>query len=1183
MACGAGSAQADSRNWPAFWRGRFDAQTVTLLDDAFEHYRQQQPEQVLYGQAAVALEGRLQALQPTKSRSELLRRGRAWMFLGELLAGRDGTEAGAAAEAQGLALIESALRPPTVELVETLDSHATTWRLLARPEKAMPLYRRCISVSDQVRAANNKYLIDCLWRLSVLQNNNDQHAEALALVERALPMAEHMYGAASIEVARMLRARGNAYYDLDQPAQALAQYERALAIWDQLGQGDDDSAAYLTRVIGGIHQTLHQYEPALQAFQRQLRIREKLNGPEHPDTAQALDNLGTLYLAMARYADALPVYQRRLAILEKARGPEDAATLSAVNDLVTLYTSMGQYAAALSLARRSLALAEKVHGATDVSTAKNLFLLGGLLMLMGQNRDAVPLLQRCLAIREHLLGPQDREIAAVVAALGKASADLGLYGDALSYMQRAVAIFEQVDGPESLATAVALNNLANLYKLTGQFSAALPLAQRSVAVCEKAAGPEHPVTAQALNNLASIHGAMGRFDLAQPPLLRSATIFVKVLGLEHPTTAAVMTNAGALAYYLGDARAPQILERAVAISEKANGPEHPTTAAALIYLAASYYRLHENDKVLGPLTRAERIAVRSGAAELAWMAQEFLSLQYGAAHRPAIATFWGKQAVNTIQSLRAGIGAQNRDMQQSFLLDKRTVYTGLADLLVTQGRIPEAQAVMQMLKEEEYFDFIRRDATATGVRSTAVPLTGLERQANAGYYQVRDRLSALGAEKDAIQQRQDAGTASPADLQRLERIDADLGLANEAFDNFLAGLDQLLSGNPRTKGQSRQVIDQIKGATNLLVDLQAAGQRAGVLQFIVSQERLHVILTTRSVQIPREVAITPQALNARIQSFREALQNPRLDPRPVGRQLYATLIEPVRADLEAQHIDTLMLVLDDALRYLPFAALAHGDRYLIEDFRLAVYTEASRSRLARQRAPRWQVVALGTTHALPGFEALPAVRAELAGIVQPDVLPGVVRLDEEFTRASLQSALRSPVLHIASHFSFVPGSDQSFLLLGDGEHLTLGDVRQKMRFEVDLLTLSACNTATGGGLRENGSEVEGLGLLAQDKGAAAVLASLWSVADSSTGLLMQQFYRAHRRGLNKAEALRDAQLALLHGTMTAAAEGPDDAARGAVRQDAPAASVAPPFVPNPAAPYAHPFYWAPFVLMGNFL
>jgi CHAT domain-containing protein len=222
---------------------------------------------------------------------------------------------------------------------------------------------------------------------------------------------------------------------------------------------------------------------------------------------------------------------------------------------------------------------------------------------------------------------------------------------------------------------------------------------------------------------------------------------------------------------------------------------------------------------------------------------------------------------------------------------------------------------------------------------------------------------------------------------------------------------------------------------------------------------------------------------------------------------------------------------------------------------------------------QWKLLGLGVTKAHEGFSALPNVARELNGIVRESSDRQL--LDEKFTPAAMTAELRRgyPLVHIATHFSFQPGNDtQSFLLLGDGSHLSLADLKTgaKVFTGVDLLTLSACNTGVGDGAGD-GSEVEGFGVIAQRKGAKAVVASLWPVADESTSRLMQEFYRLLESapGLTKSEALRQAQLALLRGTIApgkAAAE-----ARGAaVPQAAPAS-------------FTHPYYWAAFFLMGNWL
>jgi CHAT domain-containing protein len=216
------------------------------------------------------------------------------------------------------------------------------------------------------------------------------------------------------------------------------------------------------------------------------------------------------------------------------------------------------------------------------------------------------------------------------------------------------------------------------------------------------------------------------------------------------------------------------------------------------------------------------------------------------------------------------------------------------------------------------------------------------------------------------------------------------------------------------------------------------------------------------------------------------------------------------------------------------------------------------------------------------------VPGELNGIIQSGpsstqgtqgVLPGTIELDGAFTMDGFRAALRNhySVVHIASHFAFEPGTDRnSFLLLGDGSRLTLDEFRSlpQLLQGVELLTLSACDTAVGGE-DADGREVEGLAVLAQRQGAKAVIATLWSVADASTAILMKEFYRLRTADptMTKAQALQQAQLALLSG---AARGGASDNRSVSTELVSPGT-----FVTDPARPYAHPYYWAPFLLMGN--
>lgn len=198
---------------------------------------------------------------------------------------------------------------------------------------------------------------------------------------------------------------------------------------------------------------------------------------------------------------------------------------------------------------------------------------------------------------------------------------------------------------------------------------------------------------------------------------------------------------------------------------------------------------------------------------------------------------------------------------------------------------------------------------------------------------------------------------------------------------------------------------------------------------------------------------------------------------------------------------------------------------------------------------------------------MPAALEEVDGIVRTGaadqgVLEGERLVDAAFTREALVGALKKKFkgVHIASRFVLDQfRADRSYLVLGDGTRLPLLDIRNDSAFtfsDADLVTLSACRTALGGRYGD-GAEIDSLGAIAQDAGAPAVIASLWSVEDASTADLMVRFYQNRvAGGMGLAEALRAAQLEFARGTAARdAGEGEQE--------------------------LRHPFYWAPFIVIGN--
>lgn len=206
------------------------------------------------------------------------------------------------------------------------------------------------------------------------------------------------------------------------------------------------------------------------------------------------------------------------------------------------------------------------------------------------------------------------------------------------------------------------------------------------------------------------------------------------------------------------------------------------------------------------------------------------------------------------------------------------------------------------------------------------------------------------------------------------------------------------------------------------------------------------------------------------------------------------------------------------------------------------------------------------------LSSLPYAKEEITAIVRDDsqedctgLITGTALIDKKFTKTTMKQQLKTfsfPLVHIASHFNFSSADEtQNFLLLGDGTKLTLPEIRQedKLFTNVDMLVLSACQTAMG---TSDGVEIDGFGELAQKSGAKCVVASLWNVQDQGTKDLMVSFYQNIKAGTysSKIEALRQAQLQLA---------GLDDLLQpnGQNKRE--------------KTKYASPYYWGPFIMIGN--
>jgi len=1036
-----------------------------------------------------------------------------------------------------------------------LSQLATTYEDLDQYDKALPLRLRALAIREKVLGKNHPDTDRSVNRLADTYSELGQHDKALPLKLRALATSEKVLGSNHLDTADSLNWLADTYGKLGEHHKALPLQLRALAISEKaLGPDHPDTARSLNN-LAHTYGKLAQHDKALPLQQRALAILEKALGPDHTVTAISLNNLANTYSALAQHEKALPLQKRALAIWEKTLGPDHPYTATGLNSLANTYGELAQYDKALPLELRALAIREKALGPDHPDTAVSLNNLASTYGALVQHVKALPLQQRALAIREKALGADHPNTATVLNNLAQTFSALAQHDKALPLQQRALAIREKTLGPNHPDTASSLSNLAVTYVTLAQHDKALPLEQRALMIYEKALGPNHPDTALSLNNLAATYSALAQHVKALPLQQRALAIREKALGPDHPDTAASLSNlAGTYSELAQHDKALPLEQRALMIYEKALGPDHPDTAVSINNLAGTYSELAQHDKALPLHLRALAIWEKALGFDHPTTAlfKSNLAVKLEELGQPALAVAFLKSSVNVYQSQRERVGRIDGAALQSYTDSVAPTYQSLARLLVDQGLFPDAQLVLDMLKEQEQFEFIRRSSSADP-RKTRIGYNSHEQQWMTRYRQIADRLAALGAEEQALQKQAKLGL-SPIQQKRQHALAADLQIAKKAFEAFLEEMQKSFAkqGPARTEDARSTSKEALRDLQTLL---RAMGPDVVLLQYFVTDNSIGMLLTTPGVQLARSAAIDRKELNQQIAEYRRLLRDPKSDVLLASQALYKVLLAPIAQDLEQAGAKTVMVSLDGPLRYLPMAALHDGKVFALQRWRMPSFTSLTRSKLLEAVTPQWQAAGLGVTQARGEFAALPAVKAEMRSIIKTKnsgVLPGEVHLDDAFTAQRLKDVSQRPfqLLHVASHFRFSPGTEvNSFLLLGDGSQLTLGDIRtQNYRFDnVDLLTLSACDTGLGGGRDAQGREIEGFGVIAQQQGAKAVLATLWAVADESTSVLMADMYRQRQQsGLSKIEALQQAQRAMLNSKR-----------------------------------HAHPFYWAPFILMGN--
>jgi len=318
---------------------------------------------------------------------------------------------------------------------------------------------------------------------------------------------------------------------------------------------------------------------------------------------------------------------------------------------------------------------------------------------------------------------------------------------------------------------------------------------------------------------------------------------------------------------------------------------------------------------------------------------------------------------------------------------------------------------------------------------------------------------------------------------------------------------------------------------------------------IILSDRIEILVKISQNIFRFTFPITAEKLKDEVNEFRFELEDHSNNNfLPYAQRLYNWLIVPFKYLFFIKQIDTLIFIPDGVLRTIPFAALHDGNNFLIFKYNIVVNPGLNLNG-AKNTKPA-KILLNGLSMQVQGYTELPAVENEIEAIGKIYHKNVNKLLNQEFTINNFTTSLKKnnySILHIASHGQFDSDLNKTFLLAYDGK-ITMHKLEKLIRLSerraepLELLTLSACQTAVG-----DDQAALGLAGIALKAGAKSALASLWSINDKSTTILMQTFYQQLQvEKTSKAKALRIAQLNLLKYRS-----------------------------------YKHPAYWASFLLIGN--
>jgi CHAT domain-containing protein/tetratricopeptide (TPR) repeat protein len=728
-----------------------------------------------------------------------------------------------------------------------------------------------------------------------------------------------------------------------------------------------------------------------------------------------------------------------------------------------------------------------------------------------------------------------------------AQQNLGLYHQSRATLEQISPLLQKQ--PDSIVKATALRSLGDIFQLVGDLDKSQEILQQSLDIAKKFKSPSE--ISATLISLGNNQMALGRRDNLPQNQIDYEQSTALTCAMNQTITQSSETNKF---YYL----ATELYSKAASQS-----PSETLKTQAQINQINGLQNLHklsEAEKISREIrTKINKIPVNQ-ATIFAQINLAQNSICWKKSLNPNILT-WKEIAQDLATAIQKARKIHDQRSEAYALGVLGGVYLEIKDILNAKKLTEQAAILAQRINATDITYLWQWQL------GYILNLKGDKKNAINSYIEAVNTLKSL--RKDLVALNSDVQFSFRDNVEPVYRQFIDLLLQTENKNNQNSQISQnnLLLAREALESLQLTELENFFKVSCLLpkpkqIDeiVDKADLTAAVIYPIILKDRLEIILKLPNQSQLRHHTIYEKT--DKIEKTLEQLQRYLREPDRINNvkslsiQLYQWLISPLEKDLINQPIKTLVFVLDGSLRNIPMGVIYDdkNHQYLIQKYAIALAPGLQLIESTALERKTLDVLAVGISkqREIGGrkFAELKNVATELQQIKKM-ISSSKELIDQNFTKKNIQTQIQQipyTVVHIASHGEFSSNADKTFILSWE-ELLKVRDFDQLLRLRsqsesraVELLVLSACQTASG-----DKRAALGLAGIAVKAGTRSTVATLWSVDDESTTEFMIRFYQElANMKLNKSEALRRAQIAILDK-------------------------------------YKTPFYWAPYVLVGNWL